>query len=39
MAIKQHLGKNTVHLQYIQDKILKLIFPQFQLTKQFMIIR
>ena len=27
MAIKQHLGKNALHLQSIQEKILPIIFP------------
>ena len=27
MAIKQHLGKNALHLQSIQEKILPVIFP------------
>ena len=33
MAIKQHLGKNALLLQSIQEKIYQLFFPQFQLTK------
>ena len=27
MAIKQHLEKNALHLQSIQEKILPIIFP------------
>ena len=27
MAIKQHLGKNALYLQSIQEKILLIIFP------------
>ena len=27
MAIKQHLGKNALHLQSIQEKFLPIIFP------------
>ena len=27
MAIKQHLQKNALHLQSIQEKILPIIFP------------
>ena len=27
MAMKQHLGKNALHLQSIQEKILPIIFP------------
>ena len=27
MAIKQHLGKNVLHLQSIQEEILPIIFP------------
>ena len=27
MAIKQHLGKDALHLQSIQDKNLPIIFP------------
>ena len=29
MAIKQHLGKNVLLLQSIQEKIYQLFFPQF----------
>ena len=27
MAIKQHLPKNALHLQLIQERILPIIFP------------
>ena len=27
MAIKQHLWKNVLHLQSVQEKILSIIFP------------
>ena len=33
MAIKQHLGKNALLLQSIQEKIYQLFFPQFRSTK------
>ena len=33
MAIKQHLGKNALLLQLIQEKIYQLFFPQFRSTK------
>ena len=33
MAIKQHLGKNVLLLQSIQEKIYQLFFPQFRSTK------
>ena len=29
MAIKQYLGKNALHLQYIQEKFFTIIFPLF----------
>ena len=29
MAIKQHLRKNTLHLQSIQEQIYQLFFPHF----------
>ena len=29
MAIKQHFWKNALNLQSIQEKILPIIFPQF----------
>ena len=35
MAIKQHLQKNVLHLQSIQEKILSIIFPAHRLTKHF----
>ena len=35
MAIKQHLGKNALLLQSIQEKIYQLFFPQFRSTKHF----
>ena len=35
MAIKQHLRKNALHLQSIQEKILSNIFPAIRLTKHF----
>ena len=35
MAIKQNLWKNALHLQSIQEKILPIIFLQFQSTKHF----
>ena len=35
MAIKQHLWKNALNLQSIQDKILLIIFPAIRSTKHF----
>ena len=35
MAIKQHLGKNALDLQSIQEKILAITFLQFQSTRHF----
>ena len=35
MTIKQHLWKNALNLQSIQEKILPIIFPTIQLTKHF----
>ena len=35
MAIKQHLWKNALNLQSIQEKILPIIFPAIRLTKHF----
>ena len=35
MAIKQHLWKNALNLQSIQEKILPIIFPTIQSTKHF----
>ena len=35
MAIKQHLRKNTLHLQSIKEKILPIIFPAIRSTKHF----
>ena len=35
MAIKQHLWKNALNLQSIQEKILPIIFPTIRLTKHF----
>ena len=33
MGIKLSLGINALHLQFIQEKIYQLFFPQFQSTK------
>ena len=33
MAIKQHLWKNALNLQSIQEKILPIIFPTIRSTK------
>ena len=35
MAIKQHLWKNALNLQSIQEKILPIIFPSIRSTKHF----
>ena len=35
MAIKQHLQKNALNLQSIQEKILPIIFHAVQSTKHF----
>ena len=35
MAIKQHLQKNVLNLQSIQEKILLIIFPAIRSTKHF----
>ena len=35
MAIKQHLWKNALNLQSIQEKILPIIFPAIRSTKHF----
>ena len=35
MAIKQHLWKNALNLQSIQEIILPIIFPAIRLTKHF----
>ena len=35
MAVKQHLWKNALNLQSIQEKILPIIFPTIRSTKHF----
>ena len=35
MAIKQHLQKNALNLQSIQEKFLPIIFPAIRSTKHF----
>ena len=35
MAIKQHLWKNVLNLQSIQEKILPIMFHAVRLTKHF----
>ena len=32
MAVKQHLGKNALHLQSIQEKFLSIIFPTISIN-------
>ena len=36
MAIKQHLWKNALNLQSIQETILLIIFAAIRLTKHFL---